>query len=179
MKSKRKIAIVALGKPHAGKSNTWYEIFGRTIRSGVKQLDLNGWNLIVRVKNASFEESDDEIETYFEVLVINASNEESGKEIEDYLDVDDLPLIVFCSVQYIKDGIKTIDWFRDHGYYLYIQWINPGYHDQRPYDDFLKLEKRYQSGGTFTKRSGKEKKERASDIVEFLRRWVDNNKASS
>jgi hypothetical protein len=178
MKSKRKIAIIALGKPHAGKSTTWYEIFGRTIRSGVKQLDLDGRNLTVRVKNASFEESDDEIETYFAVLVINASNEESGKKIEDYLDVNDLPWIVFCSVQYIKDGLMTIDWFWEHGYYLYIQWINPGYHDERPYDDFLELEKRYGSSGKFKRRSGKEKKERAAAIVEFLRAWVNDIKAS-
>lgn len=175
MKFKQRIAVIALGKRDAGKSNTWYEIFGRKIKSGIKQLPLNGNDLTVRVKNGSFEETDDEIETYFDVLVINASREESGKEFEDHLDVDNLPFIVFCSVQYVEAGIQTIDWFRDHGYFLYIQWINPGYR-HLAYDDFLRLEDRYKPSGVFSKLSGKEKTERAAAILDFLREWVRRNK---
>jgi len=175
MKSTKKIAVIALGKRNAGKSNTWYEIFGKTIRSGVKRLPLNGNIASIQVKNASFEESGDDIKIYFKVQVINASNEESGYQLEDYLDVDDLPYIVFCSVQYVQDGVKTIDWFREHGYFLYIQWINPGYHDGQPYDDFLGLEERYIADGVFTKVSGKEKKRRAVSIVNFLSQWVRTN----
>jgi hypothetical protein len=177
MKFNEKIAVIALGKPNAGKSNTWYEIFGRKIRSGVKRLSLDGIDLAVRVKNSSFEETDDEVETYFDIQVINASLEESGKNFEEHLDVDDLPSIVFCSVQYIKEGIQTIDWFLDHGYFLYIQWINPGY-QHGEYADFLKLKERYQSGGVFTKWSGAEKKQRATAILHFLRNWVRENRAA-
>jgi len=174
--SSKKLAIIALGKRNAGKSNTWYEIFGRVIRSGLKRLSLNGKKMLVSVKNSSFEESGDEIEGYFDVFVINASNEESGYEIEDYLDVNNLPSIVFCSVQYVEDGLKTIDWFKDHEYYLYIQWINPGHHDHTEYNDYLEFERRFHSSGTFTKCSGKEKAQRGMAIVQFLSQWIKSNK---
>ena len=175
MNFKQKIAVIALGKRDAGKSNTWYEIFGRKIRSGIKRIPLNGSDLTIRVKNGSFEETDDEVETYFDLLLINASREESGKEFEDHLDIDNLPFIVFCSVQYVTAGIQTIDWFRDHGYFLYIQWINPGYRHPL-YDDFLGLEERYKSAGIFTRLSGEEKTKRAAAILNFLQDWVKKNK---
>lgn len=177
MDTKQKIAIIALGKRNAGKSNTWYQIFGRKIRSGSKQLTFNGMKFKVEVKNGSFEETEDDIATYFNVFVINGSNEETGKQVEDHLDVDNLPTIVFCSVQYIKEGQKTIDWFRDHGYFLYIQWINPGY-SHSAYADYLEMEKRYSASGIFSQWSGKEKEDRATDILLFLCRWLRKNKVA-
>lgn len=164
----KKVAIIALGKRNAGKSSTWYEIFGRVIRSGIKQLRINGKEAKVFVRNSSFEESGEEIEDYFEVFVINASPEESGNDPEDYLDEKQLPNIVFCSVQYIEHGIETISWFKKNGYFLYIQWLNPGYLDNAEYSDYLGFEKRFHSSGIFTKRSGKEKAKRAAEIKEFL-----------
>ncbi len=120
-----KIAVISLGNRNAGKSSTWYTIFRRVIRTGIKQLRINSRAHEVFVKNSSFEETDKEVEGFFDVFVRNASFEEYGDEIEDFFDEDDLPNIIFCSVQYTEKGKKTITWFQEHGYYLYIQWLNP------------------------------------------------------
>lgn len=164
----RKIAIIALGKRNAGKSNTWYQLFGKTIRSGLKKLRINNKELLTFVRNSSFEESGDEIENYFDVYVVNSSPEESGYEIEDYFEENNLPNMIFCSVQYVEHGIKTIDWFKKNNYFLYIQWLNPGFKDTSEYDDYLGFEKRFSSAGIFSKRSGKEMTLRVAEIRRFL-----------
>jgi hypothetical protein len=51
---------------------------------------------------------------------------------------------------------------------LYIQWLNPGFKDNAEYSDHLEFEKRYNSAGIFTKRSGKEKVKRAAEIKQFI-----------
>ena len=58
---KQKIAIIVLGKPNSGKSNTWYEIFNRTIRTGWTKLKFNNTEIKIFVKNSSFEETGKEI----------------------------------------------------------------------------------------------------------------------
>jgi hypothetical protein len=162
----RKLAVVILGKRNSGKSSTWYEMFGRTIRTGWKRLK----NTEVYVRNSSYEEAGDEIED--DVFVRNASFEEWGDEAEDYFDKNALPKIIFCSVQYTEKGIRTINWFKDNGYYLYVQWLNPGYYYKDEYSDFLEFEKKFGSHGKFTKHSGEEKTGRVAEIIEFLRIWL-------
>jgi hypothetical protein len=162
----RKLAVIALGKRNSGKSNTWYEIFGRTIRTGWKHLN----NAKIYVRNSSYEEAGDEIED--DVFVRNASFEEWGDEAEDYFDKNALPKTIFCSVQYTEKGIRTINWFKDNGYYLYIQWLNPGYYYQEEYSDFLEFENFFGPYGKFTKHSGKEKTGRVGEIIDFLHTWL-------
>lgn len=170
MMAQQKLAIIALGKQNAGKSNTWYELFGKTIRTGWKRLVLNMQPAEVYVRNSSYEEAGSNIEE--DVFVRNSSFEEWGDEIEDYFGADDLPDIMFCSVQYIEKGLRTITWFRDNGYYLYIQWLNPGYYGKAEYDDTLGFEHTFSKHGTFVKCTGKEKTERAEQIRQFLVDWV-------
>jgi len=168
--SKQKLVIIALGNKNSGKSNTWYEIFGRVIRTGMKKLILNKKDIEIFVRNASFEEMGDEIQD--DVFVRNASFEEYGDEVEDVFNLNHKPNIVFCSVQYTEKGIRTINWFKDNGYYLYIQWLNPGYHDKEEYSDFLEFEKKFGNQGKFTKCSGKEKVTRIYAIKQFLYTWI-------
>src|SRR5690348_2802024 len=120
----KKLAVIVLGKRNAGKSSTWYEIFGRKIRTGRKQLTIDKIKNEIFVKNSSFEETGDEIDEY--IFVKNSSFEEDGNDVEDFFS-EDQPPIIFCSVQYIEKGVETINWFKAQGYYLYIQWLNPGY----------------------------------------------------
>jgi hypothetical protein len=168
----QKLAVIVLGKGNSGKSSTWYEIFGRVIRTGWKTLKLNSKTLKIFVKNSSFEETGMEIEE--EVFVRNASFEEYGDEIEGYLDQNNLPMIIFCSVQYKEKGLRTIQWFKDHGYYLYIQWLNPGYNYVNGYSDFLGFEKQFSNYGFFEQHTGKENVLRAIAIKKFLYSWINN-----
>ncbi len=172
--NRQKLAIIVLGKPNSGKSSTWYEIFKRTVRTGWKRLKLSNKELNVFLKNSSFEETGKDI--HLNIFLRNASFEEYGDEITDFFDTDDLPKIVFCSVQYIEKGIETINWFKKNGYYLYIQWINPGYkHKNEEYPDKLKFEKTFKDYGEFHKVTGKEKVDRASKIKVFLSNWLSQN----
>ena len=170
MDNKQKLAIIALGKSNSGKSNTWYEIFGRTIRTGWKRLYFESKMQEVFVRNASFEEAGDEIAK--DIFVRNASFEEYGDEVEDFFDWAELPDIVFCSVQYIEKGIRTINWFKDNGYFLYIQWLNPGYRYENKYPDFLGFEAKFKDYGFFVQHTGKEKTKRVEEIKQFLGQWI-------
>jgi hypothetical protein len=143
-----KHAIIILGKPNAGKSTTWYKLFGRVIRSGWKKLNFQNNDIPVLVKNSSPEESEIEID----VFVRNASFEEYGDEIEDYFNGwEQLPKIIFCSVQYTEHGKETIDWFVQNNYKIYIQWLNQGYRDSKPYEDYLNFESEYKNKSHFVK----------------------------
>ncbi|MCX6237061.1 MAG: hypothetical protein NTY07_05785 [Bacteroidia bacterium] len=168
-----KLAILVLGKPNSGKSNTWYAIFNRTIRTGWKKLVLSNSELDVFVKNSSFEETGKEIS--IDIFIRNASFEEYGDEAIDFFDLENLPKIVFCSVQYIEKGIRTINWFKDNGYYLYIQWLNPGYKYDIEYSDYLDFEKTFKDFGEFQKVTGKEKVNRTLEIRRFLLNWILKN----
>lgn len=172
MQNPKKLAVIALGKRNAGKSNTWYEIFGKKIRSGWKKLKLHNRKQYVYLQNASHEEANTEIEET--LFVRNASFEEAGDEPENYFDSDNLPKIIFCSVQYVEKGIRTINWFKDNGYYLYIQWINPGFYGGKKYEDHLGFEKEFKPYGDFKKHTGKEKANRAKEIKEFVFDWLSN-----
>jgi hypothetical protein len=140
----------------------------------MKRLSINKEEIEVLLKNSSFEESGIDIEDYLDVLLRNASFEEWGDDVEDYFDESNLPNIVLCSVQYIEKGMHTIQWFKDHGYHLYIQWLNPGFRDEEEYSDTLGFEKEFKAHGEFTKWSGKEKSERVATIRQFLYTWVFN-----
>src|SRR5437870_4409919 len=109
MKKDKKLAVIALGRRNSGKSNTWYEIFGRTIRTGFKKLELNDTELGIFVKNSSFEETGKEIGS--DIFVKNSSFEETGEEVDEIFDIENLPIIIFCSVQYTQKGIRTLSWF--------------------------------------------------------------------
>jgi len=171
---KQKVAIIVLGKPNSGKSTTWYEIFNRRIRTGWKKLKVRNTEIQTFVKNSSFEETGQEIN--LNVFVRNASFEEYGDEISDSIISKELPKIVLCSVQYTEKGIRTINWFKEHGYYLFIQWLNPGYRHRTEYSDYLHFEKTFKDFGEFHKVSGKEKVNRTNEIKKFLIKWIYENK---
>jgi len=172
--NKKKLAIITLGRPNSGKSSTWYEFFGKVIRTGWKTIYINKQKLEIYVRNSSFEETNDEIG--IDIFVRNSSFEEYGDEPETFFDDDNLPEILFCSVQYIKKGICTIQWLVDHGYSLYIQWLNPGFKDATKYDDFLKFEEAFSMHGIFLTESGKEKANRLKKVNDYLAKWIFDNK---
>lgn len=171
---KPKLAIIALGKPNAGKSTTWYELYGQRFKTGWKEFIIKGKKIIAFVQNSSNEELAQKAKEYFKIFIRNSSFEESKVKAKGYKPFQELPDVIICSVQYSKGGLETMDWFRDNGYYLYIQWLNPGYNDKPEYEDHLNFEKSYAKYGEFHKRSGKEVKKRAEEVKQFLYEWFIN-----
>lgn len=168
----KKLAIIILGNRDSGKSNTFYELFGRRIKTGWKKLPLEGKYIETFIKNSSFEETGQKIDD--NIFVRNGSFEEMGDNIETDPNINQFPSIIFCAVQYIEKGLSTIEYFRKNGYYLYIQWLNPGYKDKQEYADYLKFEEKFSSAGKFYKVSGKEKTERVEQLKQFLINWILN-----
>jgi len=118
---KEKLLVGVLGNRESGKSHTWNVLFRETVKTGKK---LRG--LYLNEKE------------YVEVFLVSGSPEEREKYVESIIP-DEKPKIVLCSMQYKEDVIKTIKWFADNDYFLFIHWLNPGYRDERTVEDRLKL----------------------------------------
>lgn len=169
-------AVIILGNRNSGKSSTWYKLFGRRVNSGIKFFKIDTKTIKFLLKNSSFQESGGKIEEFIDVHLQNTSCEENRKEISQLFDIAGLPKVLFISVQYSEHGIETINWLKEKGYFLYIQWLNPGYYDKNEYTDFLEFEKRFAEKGIFTKRSGKGINERVEEITLFLIKWFREKK---
>ncbi|MCT2562194.1 hypothetical protein [Chryseobacterium herbae] len=76
------------------------------------------------------------------IFVRNSSFEESDDEVENFFNENNLSKIVLCAVQYKEEGRSTIQYFKNKGYYLYIQWLNSGFKDAKEYSDFLNFKSR-------------------------------------
>ncbi len=168
-----KVVILILGKQNSGKSTTWYEFFERDVRTGWKKFHVLHNKIKFFNSKSSLKENPEAIEV--NVFLRNASFEEYKDDISKSKDLAKLPKMVFCSVQYSQEGFKTINWFKENGYYLYIQWLNPGFKDKTAYTDDLNF-KKIGEFGEFHKVSGKEKSNRTSEIQKFVVNWVLKNK---
>ena len=149
-----RLLIAVLGNRHSGKSKTWNTLFGGRVKTGtaLRYLYLNKAQWVDNV------------------FLIYGSAEERGLSIEEIMPKELSPSIVLCSVQY-REGMKsTFDHFFDHGYDVFVQWLNPGYSDEASYADSLNvvgwlLEK----GAVLAKRNGQNPVE---DRVEEIRQQV-------
>ncbi|MFN3664745.1 MAG: hypothetical protein ACK4S0_01225 [Sediminibacterium sp.] len=155
---KHNLLIGMLGHRNSGKSTTWYELFEERVRTG---------NNIRRLNLTNTE--------YIEVFLVSGSPEERDLYVGDIIG-DLRPRIVFCSMQYISNVIDTIDYFVDNDYFLYVQWLNPGHHDQNnmPHADYLGIIQRLLSlDATVSIRDGKKNpKERVQELVDYLYGWA-------
>jgi hypothetical protein len=151
-----KLLVGVLGTQNSGKSKTWDELFGRRVRTGKKlrRLYLNS-------------------NEYVKVFLVSGSPEEREMYVGDILTVED-PDIVLCSIQYDEGCKETIDYFSKRDYYMYIQWINPGYQDDEEYEDDLNivpfiLDKK----ALLSKRNGRiPPSDRVEEIRDFIYGWV-------
>lgn len=132
MQTEKRFAAIVLGASNSGKSHTWQNLFGHKVYSNPVsplELDLGDGEVV-------------------DVVLRNSSCEESDERIEDRLPEDDegnvlWPSILLLAVQYPRreravDRIKpteTLKTLLDNGYELYVQWLNPGYDQQRYTDD--------------------------------------------
>lgn len=151
-----KLAIAVLGNRNAGKSTTWYQLFDKQVRtsSQTRTLYLTSSHYIT------------------DVFLANGSPEERDKPVEDIIGELD-PTVVLCSTQYTADN-QTLQYFIDHGYDLYVQWLNPGFSDQAPYADERDLVNQLiRAGATVAMRDGTSSpEERVKEIRQFIFGWA-------
>ena len=116
-----RIVASVLGNRDSGKSTTWNTLFGHTVRTGV------------HVRRLYFDSTE-----YIEVFLVSGSPEERETYVGDIIG-QQRPTIVLCSMQYRADVTGTIDYFIQHEYGIYNQWLNPGFSDPGRQPDSLDL----------------------------------------
>ena len=154
-----KLAVLLLGNHHAGKTATWNLLF-----------DTDNVRADRRLRPLNLTE-----EEYVNVFLVNRSPQEQKKKVEEIIGSQN-PDIVLCAVQYKKEGMETIDYFIKNGYYIYCQWLNPGYNDEKKiqmYDKLGLVNYILSHNSTLTIQNGqKDVSIRAERIREFLYGWA-------
>lgn len=133
-----RLLIGILGHQNSGKSHTWNILFGRRVQTGskVRKLELRPGESVG-------------------TFLISGSPEERGKYVDKILTNKDCR-IVLCSMQYRNDVRATLNYFIDNDFFLYIQWLNPGFKDPESVQDYLKLKDEVLlAQSTFSVRNGK------------------------
>ena len=151
-----RLLIGLLGNRNSGKSHTWNDLFGQTVRTGKRsrQLELLPGE-------------------YVEVFLVSGSFEERGEYAGDILGSQNCR-IVLCSLQYTDKVRETLSYLVDQDFHLYIQWLNPGYTDADQMDDHLGIVNEIlQDTSTLTIRDGKvDVHDRVCEIREFIYGWA-------
>ena len=153
-----RLFVSVLGHRNSGKSRTWNTLFGATVHTGKhpRMLELRPSECV-------------------EVFLISGSNEEREQYAGDVL-ANQNARIVLCSMQYTDSVTNTIKYVEDENYWLYIQWLNPGYADlDQQWPDYLGIANRllYNSEAVLAIRSGKDDPaSRVREIKEFIYGWA-------
>ena len=151
-----RLLIGLLGNRDSGKSHTWNELFGRTVRRGTypRNLELLPGECV-------------------EVFLISGSFEERREHAADVLGTQDCR-IVLCSLQYTEEVRETLNYFVNQDFHLYVQWLNPGYHHPDQMDDHLDIVNEILlQASTFSIRDGKaDAFDRVSEIRQFIYGWA-------
>lgn len=150
-----RLFVTVLGNRKAGKSTTWYELFGKRVRTGKRphKLELRPGEFV-------------------DVFLISGSPEERRKYAGKIL-AGQRCRIVLCAIQYTPAVERTLKYVFDTGFWVYVQWLNPGYNDPGETFDRLGLVNRILANyGVVSIRSGKELRSRAQEIREFIYGWA-------
>lgn len=77
-------------------------------------------------------------------------------------------------MQYVEEVGDTIGYAEEEGFWMHVQWLNPGYHDKGEYSDYLGIGNRLMCSGTsVTVRSGKVKTHsRVRELKELIYGWA-------
>lgn len=153
------LLIAVLGNRNSGKSMSWNKLFeynemGKTVRTGehLRYLYLNRAQWV-----------DD-------VFLINGSPQERGIAIEKIITKKLTPTIVLCSIQYVEGMKSTFEYFFNQEYDVFVQWLNPGYSDEKTIiDDPNAVNWLIGKGAVLSKRNGQKPIE---DRVEEIRQQI-------
>ena len=105
-----RLLVAVVGNQNSGKSHTWNTLFGRTVRTGIKERPLSLGN----GESVS-------------VFLVSGSPEEQEKYVGEIVQGD--PQIVLCSMQYRDDVFCSFRYFHQKGFFAFVHWLNPGYKD--------------------------------------------------
>jgi len=151
------LLISVLGNRDSGKSFTWNALFNRTVKTGKYERRLY------------FNQHE-----YVNVFLVSGSPEEREEYVGDIISITN-PRIVLCSAQYVEAVKTTFEFFRKNGYFMFIQWLNPGFCDSgTEYRDVLDLTNWLSSHKSIVHvRSGKnDANPRVDEIKEYLYKWA-------
>lgn len=151
-----RLFVAVLGNRNSGKSTTWNTLFGGTVRTGKhpRHLSLRPGECV-------------------EVFLVSGSFEERNLYAGDVLE-DQGSRIILCSMQYTEEVAKTLNYAKEKGFDLYVQWLNPGFSDPGESWDRLGLVNRILDGpSVIAVRSGKlPPAGRVQEIREFIYGWA-------
>lgn len=153
-----RLMIGILGNAGSGKTYTWNHLFEHEVRTGrnLRRLYLDPSH-------------------YTQVFLVSRSPGKRRMNIVDILR-GDKPRIVLCALNYQRSVIKTLDFFVQNNYTLYLQWLNPGFSDDQDSPLFydLGLITRILSVTAYVSiRNGKNPPgQRAEDIRDFMYGWT-------
>lgn len=152
-----RLLVTVIGERHAGKSTTWYELFGRELKSGPKELELT--------KDSSVQ-----------VYLFNSSNEESGHTLEERLGLTDCRIILLA-VQYKEEAFeRTWNFAFEQHLRVYAQWLNPGHDEREHFDNLGLIPRLLENGALISIRNGTESKgrlrKRAEEIRQHIHGWA-------
>jgi hypothetical protein len=151
-----RLLIGVLGNRNSGKSYTWNTLFGSTVKRGKypRRLELRRNECV-------------------DVFLVSGSFEERSEYAENILK-DQNCRIVLCSLQYTEEVHETLRYLIGQNFFLYIQWLNPGHHDNGQNFDSLGLVNQIlATPSAMTMRSGRiNPSSRVQEIREFIYGWA-------
>jgi hypothetical protein len=156
--SASRLFVAVMAERDAGKSTTWNTLFSRTVKRGKysRKLEVAPGKCV-------------------DVYLVSGSFEEREEYSGDILADQDAP-IVLCSVQYIAEGWETFEYAIEQGFDIFVQWLNPGFHDTRAYFDELGFANRLlAAGGTLSVRDGTlDPRRRTEELRDFIIGWASS-----
>ncbi len=171
----KNLAVIVLGASDSGKSYTWHTMFGRRIRTGGDLRELNIGGKRVDVLSGSPEERETDVgDIIVKLFLVNGSPEERGIYVGRIITVKN-PGIVLCSVQDIPEAESTFKYFADRGYFMFIQWLNPGYRQDRKSDEVVRslLGSLPSDSFIFYEKDGNDNPtERVNEMKDFIYSWA-------
>jgi hypothetical protein len=151
-----RLLIGVLGNRNSGKSHTWNTLFGHTVKRGRQphRLELRPGDCV-------------------EVFLVSGSFEEREEYAGDILKNQNCR-IVLCSMQYTEDVQQTLNYFIANGFFLFVQWLNPGYKDHRitAFDHLGLVNQILSVPSILSIRDGRHARSRVQEIREFIYGWA-------
>lgn len=155
-----RLLVAVVGNRNSGKSYTWNMLFNsldHPVRTGIyeRPLRLGGDQCV-------------------SVFLVSGAPEERETYVGEIVRGD--PRIVLCSLQYQNDVFNSFRYFLDHGFFLFVHWLNPGYYDSDVARDCLNLVPYLLEAdsliGIRDARPGVDAASRVEEIRDFIRGWA-------
>lgn len=151
-----RLLVAVVGNQNSGKSYTWNTLFGRRVSTGRKydhKLPLCNGEVV-------------------SVFLVSGSPEEREKYVGEIIQGN--PRIVLCSLQYRHDVFESFQYFFDRGFFAFVHWLNPGFHDPGADSDRLGLVPRLLTENSLIgiRNAQGDATDRVEEMRDFIRGWA-------